>query len=150
MKTGNFLTALIMLLSFVAISANAQNETTFGKKEDAIEKHNEYVYNHAKAMEKAIAEADQGFNPKSYMKHAREIRKHATKSKAYVNKLQKERSSVKKSETKFNKTIEHYDNILQEEFQVEKELGMPASDRHKLASHVSIILDEIEAVKKDI
>jgi hypothetical protein len=36
--------------------------------------------------------------------------------------------------------IEHYDTILQEELQIEKELGMPVSDRHKLASHINAIL----------
>ena len=151
MKPGINITGLLLLLSFLTVQLNAQQiEKTYNKKEKAIKKHNEYVYTHAKALEKAIVQSDDWFNKKSSLKHARKIKLHATKAKFCVNKLKKEENNEKKSESRFNRVIEHYDKILQEEFQVEKELGMPAADHHKLASHLSVILNELEEIKKKI
>ena len=150
MKSGKSITGIILLLlSFLTVQTYAQR-TSFDKKEEAIIRHNDQVFYHAKAMERDYSKSGNIFNHKSYLKHAKAIKTHTKKAKAYTNKLLNEEKYVKEKETKFNGIIEHYDKILQEEFQIEEELGMPTSDRHKLASHLSVILDELEAIKKKI
>jgi hypothetical protein len=39
---------------------------------------------------------------------------------------------------------------MKSEFKIEKELGMPATDRHKLAQHLSVFLNELKGIKKEI
>ncbi len=150
MKSGRYVAGIILLLSFLSVETNAQNEISHNKKEMAVIQHNEYILNHAKALEREIAKSADAINIKSGLKHARKIKSHAKKAKTYVRKLQKEEKSVKKPETRFNEIIEHYDKILQEEFQIEKELGMPASDHDTLAGHISVILNSLEEIKKKI
>lgn len=151
MKTKIITTGIVLILSFLTVQVYAQDKATnFVKKENAIKKHNDQIFEHAKFMQNEARKSDDLFNRKSYLKRARKIKSHARKAKIYVGKLQTEENHVRNSETKFNEVIEHYDRILQEEFQIEKELGMPASDRHKLDSHLSIILNELEELRKKI
>ena len=139
----------LLVLVFLAMQVNAQDKvTTYVRHEKAIKRHNNMMFKHANIMKKEAHNSDDLFNRKSYLKRARKIKAHATKAKAYLTKWERGEKSVKEQETKFNKTIEHYDKILQEEFQVEKELDMPASDRHKLESHLAIILDEINELRE--
>lgn len=141
----------MLILAFLAVQVFALGKASdYGKRESTLRKHNDSMLENAKFMQNEARHSDDLFNSKAYLKRARKIKSHASKARRYVTRLQQEEYSVKKSETKFNKTIEHYDKILQEEFQVEKELGMPASDRHKLESHVSAILNELDELGKRI
>ena len=151
MKSVIGIVSIVFIMSFLAVQVNAQDKVTnYVKQENAIKKHNDRMFEHAKIMQKEAHNSDDLFNRKSYLKRARKIKSHATKAKTYAMKLQEEENSVKNSETRFNEIIEHYDRILQEEFQIEKELDMPASDRHKLDSHLSAIIDELKELKKKI
>ena len=145
---------LFVLLS-LTVNVSAQKETTLNTKgdsnrNDTIMKHNDFIFKHVEAMKKEAAKSDKEFNKEAYLEYAREMKKHASSAREYLRKLHLGEESVKKSETKFNKTIKHYDRILQEEFQIEKELDMPAADRHKLAYHLSLISDELKKIKKEI
>jgi hypothetical protein len=150
MKSGINFTLIVLLLSFLTVSINAQDETILNKKKETVRQHNKYMFDHIEAMLKVTNNPDYPFNKKSFRKHARGIKLHAKKARAYVNKLNEKETDLKESETTFNGIIEHYDKILQEEFEIEKELDMPASDRQKLASHLSIIQDELDEIKKEI
>ena len=156
MKSALKITGIILLvLLSLTVKISAQEETTFNTKEDSIrhntvKQHNDFILNHVEAMKNESVRSEKQFDKESYMQHAQEMKMHATKAKEYVKNLQKGEKSVKESETKFNKTIKHYDNILQEEFKIEKELGMPATDHHKLAHYLSVILNELKKIEKEI
>jgi hypothetical protein len=151
MKSEIKFTGIVAMLAILSLQLNAQQtEKTYDKKDDVIARHNNYVFDHAKAMENAIAQSDKKIEKKAFRKHIRGIKSHTHKAKKYVKALQKKEKNLKESEVRFNRMIEHYDNILQEEFQIEKELGMPGSDRHKIASHLTTIFSELNEIKKQL
>ena len=150
MKSGISFTLSALLLLFLTVPINAQDETIVNIKDKTLRHHNESMFDHVETMLKMTNNPDYPFNSKSFRKHARGVKLHARKARAYVDKLNKEESGVKESETRFNGLIEHYDKILQEEFEIEKEMDMPAFDHHKLAGHLSVIRDELDEIKEKI